>query len=282
GPNGCGKTTLLKILLGEHDITSGVFKTGASLSIGYFDQHQVSLDESLSVMETLWQIVPDATRGYVLSWLARFGFMGDDVDKRVSVLSGGEKSRLYLCVLIHQNPNLLIMDEPTNHLDIAMADSLLDALKAYQGTIIFVSHDRYFLGELADKYWVFCKKAHGRHTYVSVEEPDNDAQAAIALAFTAPEIVKAPPPPREKKRKINPWHLDQLHKSIEAQSELLEELNLELNLVHEKLSSPETYADESRLPILREEMQRLEREIAEARLRMHDLEDQYLSMSYED
>ncbi|MDP2173747.1 MAG: ABC-F family ATP-binding cassette domain-containing protein [Candidatus Cloacimonadaceae bacterium] len=282
GPNGCGKTTLLKILLGEHDISKGLFKTGASLSIGYFDQHQVSLEESLTVMETLWQIVPDATRGYVLSWLARFGFTGDDVEKRVAVLSGGEKSRLYLCVLIHQNPNLLIMDEPTNHLDIGMADSLLDALKAYRGTIIFVSHDRYFLCELADKFWVFCKKANGRNIYTSVEQPDTDAQAAIGLAFAAAEVIKKSPTPREKKRKINPWHLEQIHKNIEAQSSLLEGLNLDLNRIHERLSSPQTYADESSLPSLREAMQRLEEEIREARSHILDLEDQYLSMSYED
>ncbi|MGC9362565.1 MAG: ABC-F family ATP-binding cassette domain-containing protein, partial [Candidatus Syntrophosphaera sp.] len=133
GPNGCGKTTLLNILLGEHEIFEGTLKTGASLDIGYYDQYQASLDETLSVMETIWQLVPQAPQGYVLSWLARFGFRGDDVQKRVSVLSGGEKSRLYLCKMIHENPNLMILDEPTNHLDIDMTDSFLEALKAYQG-----------------------------------------------------------------------------------------------------------------------------------------------------
>lgn len=118
----------------------------------------------------------------------------------VSVLSGGEKSRLYLCQLIHQNPNLLIMDEPTNHLDIDMADALLEALKQYKGTVIFVSHDRWFLSELASKFWVFTKvsDAHGIHT--TIVEPDCDWQQAIALAFSEPEKEKTVAPPREKKK----------------------------------------------------------------------------------
>ncbi len=123
--------------------------------MGYYDQHQIFLDNDLTVMDTLWQIVPIETKGYVLSYLARFGFRGLEVDKKVRVLSGGEKSRLMLCVLIHQNPNLLIMDEPTNHLDIGMSDSLLLLCKVIRGTVIFVSHDRYFIRQLATKYWVF-------------------------------------------------------------------------------------------------------------------------------
>ena len=144
GPNGCGKTTLLRMLLGQHQPDEGELKVGASLNIAYYDQHHVDLQEGLSVMETLWQEVPEETRGYVLSWLARFGFRGDDVEKRVGVLSGGEKSRLYLCVLIHRRPNLFILDEPTNHLDIQMTDALLEALQEFDGSIIFVSHDAGF------------------------------------------------------------------------------------------------------------------------------------------
>ncbi|HCM15757.1 MAG TPA: ABC transporter ATP-binding protein, partial [Candidatus Cloacimonas sp.] len=105
GPNGCGKSTLLKILLGRHEVLEGKLKIGASLKTAYYDQHQNALNPDKTVMETLWSIVPEAPRGYVLSWLARFSFLADDVDKYVSVLSGGEKSRLYLSVLIHQKPN---------------------------------------------------------------------------------------------------------------------------------------------------------------------------------
>jgi ATP-binding cassette subfamily F protein 3 len=281
GPNGCGKTTLLKILIGEHGIFEGRLKTGASLDIGYFDQHQISLEEGITVMDTIWQLVPSAPRGYVLAWLARFGFRGDEVEKSVSVLSGGEKSRLYLCVLIHQNPNLLILDEPTNHLDIAMTDALLEALQAYQGTIIFVSHDRFFLSELATRFWVFRRLAVGNNTYTTIEEPDCDAQKAIELSFEVPEAEQQAPPPRTRKKRINPWHLDQLHLKIEDKTKHLKQLELDLNQIHLLLSRSETYADESKLPLLQAEMAALEERISLTRETITDLEDQYLALSYE-
>lgn len=282
GPNGCGKTTLLNILLGEHEIFEGSLKTGASLDIGYYDQYQSSLDETLTVMETIWQLVPQAPQGYVLSWLARFGFRGDDVEKRVSVLSGGEKSRLYLCRMIHENPNLMILDEPTNHLDIDMTDSLLEALKAYRGTVIFVSHDRWFLSQLATKFWVFRKKTAGRKVYTTVVEPDRDWQRAIELAFAEPELPKAPPPPRERRKKINPWHLEQIHLQIEQNTHKLAELKAELNNIHMDLSRSETYADPDRITQLQSAMARLEEEISTTHAAISELEEEYLKQSYEE
>jgi ATP-binding cassette subfamily F protein 3 len=282
GPNGCGKTTLLNVLLGEMEIFEGSLKTGASLEIGYYDQHQVSLDDSLTVMETIWQLVPQAPQGYVLGWLARFGFRGDDVDKRVQVLSGGERSRLFLCRMIHENPNLMILDEPTNHLDIDMTDALLEALKAYQGTVIFVSHDRWFLGELATKFWVFRRKSSSTGIYTTVEEPEGDWQHAIELAFAEPEIAKAPPPPRERKKKINPWYLEQIHIQIEENTAKLESLNHDLDGVHEQLSRSETYSDPARLGFLQARMAELETGIKATRNLIADLETQYLQQSYEE
>lgn len=282
GPNGCGKTTLIKTLLGDNPILDGNLKIGASLEIAYFDQHQIALDESISVKETLWQIIPDATNGYILSWLARFGFRGDDVEKNVAVLSGGEKSRLYLSVLIHQNPNLLILDEPTNHLDIDMSDAMLTALKDYPGTIIFVSHDRYFVGELANKYWVFRKKLDGRRLYTTIEQVDADMETAIALSFLVPEAPKAEPILRERKKKLNPWHLDQLHIQIEKQQQDLHRLQLDLTLIHDKLSASETYNDQSQVIMLQSYMQEVELSIEKSRQELQLLEDKFLELSYED
>ncbi len=282
GPNGCGKTTLLNILLDEHEIMGGSLKTGASLNIGYYDQHQVNLDDTLTVMETIWQLVPQEPQGYVLGWLARFGFRGDDVEKKVRVLSGGERSRLFLCQMIHSNPNLMILDEPTNHLDIDMTESLLEALKAYQGTIIFVSHDRWFLGELATKFWVFRKKVSASGIYTTVEEPDCDMQRAVELAFEEPAIAKAPPPPRERRKKINPWYLEQIHLKIETGGERLEALLTELDSVHLELSRSEAYSEPGRLNFLQSRMAELESDIAATQTQIDDLEDQYLRQSYED
>ncbi|MDD4308828.1 MAG: ABC-F family ATP-binding cassette domain-containing protein [Candidatus Cloacimonetes bacterium] len=281
GPNGCGKTTLLKILMGEMEIISGQLKIGASLQIGYYDQHQLALDEDITVMDTLWQLVPMETRGYVLSWLARFGFRGDDVDKRVGVLSGGEKSRLYLCVLIHQNPNLLIMDEPTNHLDIAMSDELLKALQDYRGTIIFVSHDRYFIQHLASKYWVFHKAVEAGVLYPTITEPDCDLSAAIDLAFSTPELFKNPVAPREKKKKLNPWYLEQKHKEIDTYIEILHKQQAELHLIHQKLASSDTYSDANLAMQLQEDMKNLQSLIEATQDTLADLETEYLELSYE-
>ena len=281
GPNGCGKTTLLNILLGEHEIMGGSLKTGASLDIGYYDQHQVLLDDSLTVMETIWQLVPQAPQGYVLGWLARFGFRGDNVDKKVHVLSGGERSRLYLCQMIHKNPNLMILDEPTNHLDIDMTDALLEALKAFSGTIIFVSHDRWFLSQLATKFWVFRKKTSPEGIYTTVEEPDCDWQRAIELSFEEPELTKAPPPPRERKKKVNPWYLEQIHLSIEQGGQRLGELQNELESIHIELSRSETYAEPGRLSTLQTRMAELESEIGTLESQIDEWEEQYLRQSYE-
>ncbi len=282
GPNGCGKSTLLKLFLGERVPLSGSLKIGASLKIGYYDQHQISLDESLTVQDTLWQLVPLEPIGYVLSWLARFGFRGDEVEKRVSVLSGGEKSRLYLCILIHQRPNLLILDEPTNHLDIEMTDSLLSALQDYSGTIVFVSHDRFFIGELATKYWVFNKQLDSDHQlFNTIYERTEDLQSAIELSFAVPEAQREKAIPREKKKKKNPWFLEQIQKNMDQENSRLESLKLDLDSVHLQLADSATYSDPAYLSSLQTKMSELEAEIAACQELLASLEDEYLEEAYE-
>lgn len=282
GPNGCGKSTLLKVLLSKHPVLSGNLYLGASLKIAYYDQYQNTLDNSLSVMQTLWQLVPSEPQGYVLSWLARFGFKGDDVEKKVSVLSGGEKSRLYLSVLIHEKPNLLILDEPTNHLDIPMNDALLDALKAFDGTIIFVSHDRYFIRELADKFWVFCKKLHDGKIYKTIIQTDMGADEAIELSYTEPEISKAKAPEREKKRKINPWYLEQIQKRIEDNIRQKRDAESRIAQIHEMLADSSTYSDSHKVKDLYEEAATLEKYISQINEKIEDLENEYLELACDD
>lgn len=283
GPNGCGKSTLLRILLGEHEISSGDFHSGASLKIGYYDQHQNTLDDSLTVMQTLWNLVPSEPQGYVLSWLARFGFIGDDVEKKIPVLSGGEKSRLYLSVLIHERPNLLILDEPTNHLDIPMHDSLLQALQDFEGTIIFVSHDRHFIKSLSNKFWVFNRKLENGKIIKTISEPDLDAEAAIELAFSEPDLPKkSKPEPRQKKRKINPWHLEQLEKEILALQQEQSENELRREEIHLKLSESATYSSETRVKELNEEEKSIERRLLEIDEQISTLEHEYLVLACED
>ncbi len=164
GKNGEGKTTLAKILLGIIPASSGSVKPGHNLRIGYYAQNQ---DELLDEHKTVFETMEDEARGEVRkdlrNILGNFMFSGDDIDKKVSVLSGGEKSRLALARLLLEPHNLLVLDEPTNHLDIPSKDVLKEALKTYDGTLILVSHDRYFLDGLVNNVYEFRNESIRQH-----------------------------------------------------------------------------------------------------------------------
>ena len=149
GPNGVGKTTLLKTLIGQLPALAGTYRFGAGVQIGYYDQNLVLPDENLTVLETLWQAHDTTDEKVIRTILGSFLFSGDDVLKKVAMLSGGEKARLSLALLATEHDNTLILDEPTNHLDIDSKEVLEDALIAFDGTLLFVSHDRYFINRLA-------------------------------------------------------------------------------------------------------------------------------------
>ena len=152
GRNGAGKSTLLKMVSGALAPDSGIVKLGASLKLGYFAQQSLDLlDPSLTVIEQLQKDFPMEGLGVLRNLAGAFQFSGDDVDKPVRVLSGGEKSRLVLARMLFDPPNFLVLDEPTNHLDLATKEMLVEALHAFEGTMLFVSHDRTFLRGLANR-----------------------------------------------------------------------------------------------------------------------------------
>lgn len=151
GPNGIGKSTLLKTIMKKLEPKGGSIKYGASLDIGYYDQELQSLDPSKTVLDTIWDRHKTMPEKDVRSILASFLFTAEDIDKTVGQLSGGQKARLTLTVLSLEKDNFLLMDEPTNHLDIEAKEVLEEALDNYDGTLLFVSHDRYFINELANK-----------------------------------------------------------------------------------------------------------------------------------
>ena len=152
GVNGAGKSTLLKVICGLTEASSGESSLGPSIKAGYFSQFSLDLlNPENTVLEEITQRLPLASNGYIRNLLAAFLFRGDDVDKKIKILSGGEKSRVVLATLMSNNNNLLILDEPTNHLDLKSREVLLNALKEFEGTVMYVSHDRHFLHGLSNR-----------------------------------------------------------------------------------------------------------------------------------
>ena len=152
GVNGAGKSTLLKLIAGDTKPDSGSVQIGAAVKMGYFAQHAMDLlDGEHTVFETLEHSFPTAGQGALRTLAGCFGFSGDDIEKRCRVLSGGEKARLVMALMLFDPPNFLVLDEPTNHLDMATKEMLIAALREFEGTMLFVSHDRHFLAELSNR-----------------------------------------------------------------------------------------------------------------------------------
>ncbi|HSQ21060.1 MAG TPA: ABC-F family ATP-binding cassette domain-containing protein, partial [Blastocatellia bacterium] len=245
GPNGSGKTTFLKTVLGELQPIDGGLTWGANINIGYFDQELSSLDLGSTGIEQIAAVAPRATPGELRSYLAKFLFTGDDILKPVAALSGGEQSRLALAKLIYSRANVLVMDEPTNHLDIPSREALEQALAEYQGTIITVSHDRYFLDKLATEILHFEDGIATYHTgsysdFYAVhhfKQTVNEEPAPKKRPATTPAKSRARVPAKERRRPVE---------DIEQEIKMLEN---ELAELSEKLSSassdwrPELYAE---------------------------------------
>lgn len=151
GPNGIGKSSLLKILVGQQSPLTGSFRWGTNVQIGYYDQEQSGLNPNQTVIDEVWNAYPHLEEARIRTVLGNFLFSGEDVFKKVAALSGGEKARVALAKLMLQNANVLILDEPTNHLDLFSKEVLESALIDYEGTLLFISHDRYFLNKMAER-----------------------------------------------------------------------------------------------------------------------------------
>ena len=163
GPNGIGKTTMFHLILHDYTPTHGKIKIGVKVMIGYYDQEQTSLDMSKTIFDEISDTYPRMTNTEIRNICATFLFKGEDIFKTIGDLSGGEKGRVILIKLLLNKANFLILDEPTNHLDIQSEEVLEDALLDFPGTILFISHDRYFINKIATK--VIEMTPHGAHTY---------------------------------------------------------------------------------------------------------------------
>lgn len=242
GPNGIGKSTLFKIIMNEIAPTSGEVQLGKGVTIAYFDQEMKTLDENKTVAEELWDRYPKLDRFQIHAYLARFLFTGDDLDKRIGDLSGGEKGRLSLLIIMLSGANFLLLDEPTNHLDIESKESLEAALKDYTGTILTISHDRYFLDRVATKivclseegtfmvdgdYTYFLKKWEDAHT---VEEEEEE--------ITKTQIVKEKKKSREEQKEAR-----RRKKALRETEAEIHALEAEIEAMDETLADPATYED---------------------------------------
>jgi len=270
GGNGTGKTTLLRTILGEQDPLGGELRWGTNVSIGYYDQRLLTVDDHNTVLEELRTIASAAiTDGELRGFLGRFLFSGDDVFKPVAALSGGEKGRLALAKLIYSRVNVLVLDEPTNHLDIASCEALEDALNDYDGTIITVSHDRYFLDRIATQILAFNEKDgdtsaeyfDGGYTefYESHHNKLAEQQAREAEARTAERAARKAETPKQTKT-------NKSRQKAPAAAEIEAEIHAAESELHDlaaQLSTEDVARDKDKLFELSEKYRAQEERIAE-------------------
>lgn len=253
GPNGIGKTTLIKTIAKLLKPLSGDVHYGANLSIGYYDQKQAEFSSNNTVLEELWQYYPTMPEKEIRTVLGRFLFVQDDVKKIINDLSGGEKARLQLAKLSLENHNVLILDEPTNHLDIDAKEVLEDALIHYPGTLLFVSHDRYFINKIATKIFKMDETGGklflGDYSYFIEKEEERLAHESY--------LAERNETPKEKSN--NDFKASQKERrKLERQSESLEQeiQSTEANIekIETELTQPAVYNDHEKSNALNQEL----------------------------
>ena len=250
GENGIGKSTLLKTIYGLIKPLAGEIDMGVNLNMGYFDQNLAMQDSNNTVIEEFRNYLPELSYEQARSALGSFLFKGEDVDKKISVLSGGEKVRLQLCKILYNKPNVLILDEPTNHMDIIGKEHLEDILKEYTGTLLFVSHDRYFVKKIANELLVF---ENNKIDYYPYGYEEYEEKRKENITFNTKIKTK-------KKENINNLNINKEIKNIEK--EITNKEN-EIKKLKEDLYKEEVYTNYEKSneiqKLLNENMQELEK-----------------------
>lgn len=273
GPNGCGKSTFLKIINREISQDKGTFRYGVNVKKGYFAQNIENVNVKKTALDDVWDMYPSMTETEVRSALAMFLFCGDDVYKTVASLSGGEKAKLSLLKIMLKKPNFLILDEPTNHLDISSREVLENALLSFGGTLLCVSHDRYFINKLATR--VIYLSHDGA---VEIEGNYDDYLNCLENSEKTPETSQKP----IEKPKVNDYKLKKEQASNErkrltqlkrTEAEIEEKEN-RISEIETKLSLPETAEDYKELMKLTEELDALKCELDKAYALWEKLQEQ--------
>lgn len=270
GPNGAGKTTLLKTLTKNLPPLSGKIDYGSKVDIGYYDQEQININANKTILAELWDEHPHLPEMKIRTLLGNFLFSGEDVKKTIATLSGGEKARVSLAKLALEKNNMLILDEPTNHLDIDSKEVLENALSDFDGTLLFVSHDRYFINKMATK--VLEMNAEGCTLYLG----DYDYYLQKKAELNALEVLKKEQVVQstkqgqystkvDKTKNINPFDLKayqrqvrKINRQIKEIEEALEKIEGEIGEIAEELSNPAIYQDHEKVSKLSEKNEQLE------------------------
>ena len=270
GDNGTGKSTLFKCLIGQEKPEAGLIRWGAGVDIGYYDQHQAGLDENKTILDEVWDKFRRLEQYEVRGALGQFLFTGDEVFSPVSTLSGGEKGRVALTELMLRKDNVLLLDEPTNHLDMDSREVLEEALEGFEGTIIAISHDRYFINRFAEKVWVLedgrLKEYLGNYDdyFARVSRdlpPDGGGPLQTRTAAEKEKKKSREEQRREKERKDRLRALEQEIADAEAEAGRMEA----------RLADPETYRNP-------EEGAQLNREYSQLKERIEQLYERWTEM----
>lgn len=259
GPNGTGKTTMLKIIAGLLPADSGTVRMGTNVIVGYYDQEQESLNYSSTVIDEIWDEYPQLNQGELRTKLAAFLFQGEDVFKEISKLSGGERSRIALLKLMLSKSNFLLMDEPTNHLDILSKEVLENALANYTGTVLLVSHDRYFLNKVATKIVELkqdgCMQYNGNYAYYlynreKLDSRDEEQQSGENEEITANKNDWL----KQKEEKSN---LRRQQKRLETVETEIAQSETRIKEIDSLMETPEVFTDHVKCQELHDEKEAL-------------------------
>ncbi len=263
GTNGCGKTTLFKILMKEIPSDSGSIIYGPGVKVGYYDQLMTGLSDNKTVMDEIWDAYPKMDQTGVRTALGSFLFSGEDVFKKIGVLSGGEKARVALLKLMLSGCNFLLLDEPTNHLDITSREALESALESYEGTVLIISHDRYLINKTATRLYKLNPDGA-----ISAEGNYDDFLALSEGETTLTPVKKTTETESRNKsdylkRKETQSEIRKLKTRISRDEERIEEIEREIARINEEMTSPEIAADYEKIASLSEKLGELHAELDE-------------------
>ncbi|MGW7900361.1 ABC-F family ATP-binding cassette domain-containing protein [Staphylococcus shinii] len=281
GPNGIGKSTLIKTIANIQNALNGSITTGANLKIGYYDQKQAEFKSNKTILDYLWDQYPTMNEKDIRAVLGRFLFVQEDVKKIINDLSGGEKARLQLALLMLERNNVLILDEPTNHLDIDSKEMLEQALANFKGTILFVSHDRYFINELANKvydldydggtmylgnYQYFIEKTEEKAALKAKEELENPTVNDTVIKQNDSYIDQ-----KQQKREQR-----QIERQIETCELNIETYEEEINEINHQLTLPDIYSDPEKANSLAISKSEIEQKLEQVMAEWAELQDKLI------